>query len=62
MQGGTWSTSFQNLSFADSQIGITASTLGYIYRIQGDEESAIDMLILASMADIRSSNKERWQR
>jgi len=42
----------------DSQIGITASTLGYIYQRQGDEEKAIEMLIRASMADIRSSNKE----
>ena len=40
------------------RIGIAASTLGYIYKRQGDEEKAIEMLILASMADIRSSNKE----
>ena len=45
-------------TLTDPEIGITASTLGYIYQRQGNEEKAIEMLILASMADIRSSNKE----
>ena len=42
----------------DPQIGIAASTLGYIHQLQGNEEKAIEMLILASTADIRSATKE----
>jgi hypothetical protein len=49
---------FSKFALTDPQIGITASTLGYIHQRQGNEEKAIEMLILASMADIRSSNKE----
>ena len=49
---------FSKFTLNDPEIGITASTLGYIHQRQGNEEKAIEMLILASMADFRSSNKE----
>jgi len=42
----------------DPQVAIAASTLGYIYQRTGDLDKAIDMLIMASMADNRSSTKE----
>ncbi|HEY5918260.1 MAG TPA: DUF6377 domain-containing protein [Chryseolinea sp.] len=49
---------FSKFTLTDPQTGIAASTLGYIHQLQGNEEKAIEMLILASMADIRSATKE----
>jgi len=49
---------FSQFKLTDPQVGIAASTLGYIHQRQNDEDKAIQMLILASMADMRSSTKE----
>jgi hypothetical protein len=49
---------FSNFRLTNPQIGIAASTLGYIHQRQNNEEKAIEMLILATMADIRSATKE----
>lgn len=55
-------TGFENLidehKLTDSQIGVVASTLGYIYLREGDSEKVKKYLILAAMADIRSSTTE----
>jgi hypothetical protein len=42
----------------DPQMGVAASTLGYIYLRSGDEDRAIQYLSKAAMADIRSCTKE----
>lgn len=42
----------------DPQLGVAASTLGYIYLKAGDEEKAIQFLTRAAIADIRSCTKE----
>jgi len=47
-----------NFKLTDPQIGIAASTLGYIYQVQGKTNDAIQQLINASMADNRGSIKE----
>ncbi|RAW00627.1 DUF6377 domain-containing protein [Pseudochryseolinea flava] len=43
---------------SDPQLGVAASTLGYIYLKAGDEEKAIHFLTRAAIADIRSCTKE----
>src|SRR5258708_6940492 len=45
-------------SLTDHQLALTASTLSAIYLQKGDQDKAIDLLIRATMADIRSSTKE----
>lgn len=47
-----------NFKLNDPDLAIATSTLGFIYRRMGEEEKAIEMLIQASMADMRSSTKE----
>jgi hypothetical protein len=42
----------------DHQFAVTASTLSDIYIRKSDPDNAIDLLITASMADVRSSTKE----
>lgn len=43
---------------SDTDRAIATSTLGFIYLRMGEQEKSIQMLIDASMADIRSSTKE----
>ncbi|HWK03208.1 MAG TPA: DUF6377 domain-containing protein [Puia sp.] len=45
-------------SLTDHQLALTASTLSAIYLQKGDRDKAINLLIQATMADIRSSTKE----
>jgi len=45
-------------NLTDPEVGIAASTLGYIYQRFGNIDKSIEMLIIASMADNRSSIKE----
>ena len=45
-------------SLTDHQLALTASTLSAIYLQNGDRDKAIDLLIRATMADMRSSTKE----
>ncbi|MFY0254527.1 DUF6377 domain-containing protein [Chitinophaga sp. 30R24] len=40
------------------EIAVTASTLSVLYTNQGDSNQAIDLLILAAIADIKTSTKE----
>lgn len=47
-----------NYKLLDHEYAIAASSLGYIYSLMGQNENAIDMLIKASIADIKSSTKE----
>jgi hypothetical protein len=47
-----------NERLTDSQLGVAASTLGYIYLREGKQEKVKWYLTLAAMADIRSSTKE----
>lgn len=47
-----------NYDLSDPEIGIAASTLGYIYLRENRTDDAIDMLIRASMSDIHASIKE----
>lgn len=47
-----------NFKLNDPDLAIATSTLGFIYLGMGEEEKSIEMLIRASMADIRSSTKE----
>jgi len=47
-----------HFTLTDPEVGIAASTLGYIYQVFGNFDKAITMLTLASMADNRSSTKE----
>lgn len=42
----------------DHQVAVTASTLSDIYIQRGQPDKAIDLLVRAAMADIRSSTKE----
>lgn len=53
---------FENIisrhKLTDPQLGVAASTLGYIYLRSGDDEKAIGLLSRAAMADIRSCTKE----
>lgn len=42
----------------DPQMGVAASTLGYLYLREGNEEKAIYYLTLAAISDIRSCTKE----
>jgi len=42
----------------DHQLALTASTLSAIYLAAGDRDQAIDLLIRATVADIRTSTKE----
>jgi hypothetical protein len=44
----------------DHQLALTASTLSGVYRGNGREEEAIDLMIAAAIADIRSSTKETF--
>jgi hypothetical protein len=45
-------------SLTDHELALTASTLSAIYLQKGDRDKAIDLLIQATIADIRSSTKE----
>jgi hypothetical protein len=45
-------------SLTDHQLALTASTFSAIYLQRGDRDKAIDLLIEATLADIRSSTKE----
>ena len=45
-------------TLTDHQLALTASTLSAIYLQQGDRDKAVDLLIRATLADIRSSTKE----
>ena len=45
-------------SLTDHQLALTASTLSAIYLQKGDRDKAINLLIEATLADIRSSTKE----
>lgn len=45
-------------SLGDHQLALTASTLSGFYQQNGNMDKAIDLLILATVADIRSSTKE----
>mgnify|MGYP001248597829 CR=1 FL=1 len=47
-----------NSNLDDHQLALTASTFSAIYLQDGDIDKAIDLLIRATMADIRSSTKE----
>lgn len=47
-----------NEKLTDAQLGVAASTLGYIYLREGNQEKVKWYLTLAAMADIRSSTKE----
>lgn len=47
-----------NENLTDAQLGIAASTLGYIYLREGNREKVKWYLSLAAIADIRSSTKE----
>jgi hypothetical protein len=51
-------TLINNFNLTDHQFAVTASTLSDIYIRNNEPDSAIDLLIQASMADIRSSTKE----
>lgn len=42
----------------DHQLAVTASTLSYFYTSRGEPEQAIDLLVRAAIADIRSATKE----
>lgn len=48
----------ENYQMPHHQYAINASSLGYIYSLQGQTEKAIAMLIKAAIADIQSSTKE----
>jgi hypothetical protein len=43
---------------SDHELAVTASTLSYIYSYNGQPDTAIQLLIKAAIADIRSSTKE----
>jgi len=45
---------------SDHQLALTASTLSGIYQQKGQNDKAIDLMITAAMADIRSSTKETF--
>jgi hypothetical protein len=47
-----------NERLTDSELAVAASTLGYIYLREDDPEKVKWYLVLAAMADIRSSTKE----
>jgi hypothetical protein len=47
-------------ALTDHQLALTASTLSGIYGKQGNTEKAIDLMIVAAIADIRSSTKETF--
>jgi len=45
---------------SDHQLALTASTLSGIYQQKGQTDEAIDLMITAAIADIRSSTKETY--
>jgi Domain of unknown function (DUF6377) len=47
-----------NPSLTDHQLALTTSTFSAIFLQQGDRDKAIDLLIQATVADIKSSTKE----
>lgn len=49
-----------NSPLADHQLALTASTLSGVYLKNGRQEQAIDLMITAAIADIRSSTKETF--
>ncbi len=49
---------FNNYQLTDHQFAVTASTLSDIYIRNNQADSAINLLIVAAMADVRSSTKE----
>lgn len=48
----------KNFELTQPQIGIAASSLGYLYNLIGDKEKAIYYLTLASIADVRAATLE----
>ena len=57
-------TNFQTLlnrpDLTDHQLALIASTLSYIYKLDGETNKAINYQIRAAIADIRSSTKETF--
>jgi hypothetical protein len=51
-------TLISNYHLTDHQFAVTASTLSDIYIRESKPDSAVSLLVLAAMADIRSSTKE----
>lgn len=49
-----------NKTLTDHQLALTASTLSGVYNQQGMTEKATDLMIVAAIADIRSSTKETF--
>ncbi len=49
-----------NSPLTDHQLALTASTLSGLYMKNGRQEQAIDLMITAAIADIRSSTKETF--
>jgi hypothetical protein len=49
-----------NSSLTDHQLALTASTLSGLYMKNGRQNEAIDLMITAAIADIRSSTKETF--
>ncbi|MEO5980651.1 MAG: DUF6377 domain-containing protein [Chryseolinea sp.] len=47
-----------NLKLSNPNLAIAASTLGHVYRLEGDTEGAIQMHIRAAIADNMASTKE----
>jgi hypothetical protein len=47
-------------TLTDHQLALTASTLSGVYTQRGQTEKAIDLMIVAAIADIRSSTKETF--
>jgi Domain of unknown function (DUF6377) len=47
-------------ALTDHQLALTASTLSGVYFGKGQQEQAIDLMITAAIADIRSSTKETF--
>lgn len=47
-----------NLKLSDPDLAIAASTLGHVYRLEGNSEEAIKMHIRAAIADNMASTKE----
>lgn len=48
----------RDFKLTDSQLAVAASTLGFIYLRNGDQDNVKKYLAIAAMADIRSSTKE----
>lgn len=47
-----------NYNLSEHEYAIAASSLGYIYSLLGENQKAVELLIKASIADIKSSTKE----